>query len=420
MAIPTTQNTDMRNATAAKYEKEDRLYLSRVVFLDDEMRETMGLTMEISKVLFEVIGEFLEYPADSRHSHLLIESARKRLWEVKEGNLRAYKEFVEARETFVQGGLAIPLNAQNRAAMVADFGTRVDNKIEEAISGLPLQRLEEFQKDLEKEISVQDAFSAYALARKTELTMKNHESAERRARPGQQLDLWTACEIGNLDAVAQIIRKSFFWNRRDLIEGVSKEGHSPLSLAVANNHEAIVDLLLKHDANPNFPNKEGYFPLHWAAVTGNCSVIGKLLGKQAFVNAKGEYQRTPLHMAIWHRNKDAAELLLLRGADVNAQTVDLITPLHTAVEKVDGEILLLLLKNHVINVNLADSKGFTPLYYAIALGLSDFASLIIGHKTWKEVADSKNPNHMEQLAKIKPASNADKIANFFKKWNPKA
>ena len=87
--------------------------------------------------------------------------------------------------------------------------------------------------------------------------------------------LIAAIESNNLKKVKQILEKD-----TSLINSFSKDGLSPLHIAIINSDINLVKLLLKYGANPNLPNKNSnHTPLNYAHLHKNSSTkeIIKLL-----------------------------------------------------------------------------------------------------------------------------------------------
>ena len=61
---------------------------------------------------------------------------------------------------------------------------------------------------------------------------------------------------------------------------------------------------------------------------------------------------------------------------------------------------------------IRDKIGFSPLAHAVMGGHLEIASLIVGHPSWRPVIDAENPNHRDNLLKLKPRQNADAMKEF--------
>ena len=70
------------------------------------------------------------------------------------------------------------------------------------------------------------------------------------------LDIWKACQDGDLDQVRIIIREG-----QDINEQSQDQQNTPLHIAAANAHYLIVKYLAEVNANPIIVNKKGQTPL---------------------------------------------------------------------------------------------------------------------------------------------------------------
>ncbi|MDP7291265.1 MAG: ankyrin repeat domain-containing protein [Verrucomicrobiota bacterium] len=97
-------------------------------------------------------------------------------------------------------------------------------------------------------------------------------------------------------------------------------GGTALNHAVQLDRNAVVELLIKADADVNAKDKSGMTPLHTAAWKGHKEAAELLIAKGANVNdAKNETGSTPMHWVASYGRKELAELLIDNGANVNAK-----------------------------------------------------------------------------------------------------
>jgi ankyrin repeat protein len=224
--------------------------------------------------------------------------------------------------------------------------------------------------------------------------------------------LMHAAAFGNLETMKLLIAKgadvnarndanatALLWCARDpekarlLIENgadvnvQSRQGRTPLIVAaLRHGNAAIVRLLLDKGADPKLKTRLGTTALHSAASAGDAQSIRLLLSKGASVNAGDVLGRTPLFAASSTGQPGAVEALIDAGADVNATrqrpapgslplTTNMkrnglpnaveVSPLHNAAAFGPVESVQRLLKAGA-KVNAADSRGLTPLAFAVA------------------------------------------------------
>jgi len=78
----------------------------------------------------------------------------------------------------------------------------------------------------------------------------------------------------------------------------SKDGTTPLLLAIALEKDTIAHLLIEHGADVNIADQEGNAPIHIAAHLGKIDLVSVLFDKGASVLAKTKKGNLPLALAV--------------------------------------------------------------------------------------------------------------------------
>lgn len=147
-----------------------------------------------------------------------------------------------------------------------------------------------------------------------------------------------------------------------------------LEEAVNYGNKEVVELLLKHGANPNIENKDGSTPLYVASKSyKNEKDIVELLLKYGADPNYYESGRASIIAASNNGHTDIVELLLKHGADVNDVVYGGYTPLMMACVTGKYDIVKFLLKNGA-EVNVKNYKGETPL--SLASRYKDIVNLL--------------------------------------------
>ncbi len=136
-------------------------------------------------------------------------------------------------------------------------------------------------------------------------------------------------------------------------------GNYVLNVAIYTAQEAMVELLLKNNAQVDIPN---FPPLMYAINQGKGSMVKLLLEAGCQVKIEAVIDGTlftPLTLAA-HRNlKDIAELLIKSGADADKLSGAGQAPLHLAVMNANTNLVALLAEK--ANPNVLDTATQTPL-----------------------------------------------------------
>lgn len=134
---------------------------------------------------------------------------------------------------------------------------------------------------------------------------------------GQQVDQKTqalirAAEKGFISCIAMLLEAGANVDQMDPVTGL-RPLHIVIKCAFSNSAD-IVDLLLKHQANPNCLSRAHYTPLMICAMNGDAVVAERLIEAQCFVNVRNFHSESALMIAEKEENWTVVELLKRHGA----------------------------------------------------------------------------------------------------------
>jgi ankyrin repeat protein len=170
--------------------------------------------------------------------------------------------------------------------------------------------------------------------------------------------LWLAVEGGHEKLARLLLNK-----KADTSVQHSVNGDTVLHAASAKGNDALVKLLLQHDADPTARNTLECTPLHSAARLGHDTVVSYLLDAGSDAVAKDKEGTTPLFLAISHKREKAARLLLDRRTH-SSKTLQA-DILHHAVSTQD-ELFVQLLLDNGIAVNGTSRGRSSALHQAVS------------------------------------------------------
>ncbi len=161
------------------------------------------------------------------------------------------------------------------------------------------------------------------------------------------------------------------------IKAADAMGNTALFVASFANDLEMVRLLLARGADANETNKGGYTPLMNAAMNGNTAMMRLLIEKGANVNAANTFtdrvkfgdiglkQLMPLMLAAPYASPEAIRVLVDAGAEINARDSRGLTPLMFAVasENQDLNVVEMLIA-HGAEINARSQEGETALDWA--------------------------------------------------------
>lgn len=207
-----------------------------------------------------------------------------------------------------------------------------------------------------------------------------------------------AAHRGDLSTLKKLLYKGISPDSRVVTD--LKNGPTALITAAGERRFAVLDLLLKSGANPNFSASynglHGITPLMVASMNGPKENIELLITYGADVNAHTSgfvTGNSALTAAIGSAQEEAVDILIEKGADVN-KTVNSkknygITPLMLAVEKGNISIISKLLEQPTININASDSEGKSALVYAYISGKFQIIKMLIDYGASTHLTDKQ-------------------------------
>lgn len=162
------------------------------------------------------------------------------------------------------------------------------------------------------------------------------------------------------------------------VNAMDRNGWTPLTYAVENDHAVILSLLIDHKADVNVIADEST-ALESSCKNGYSDCVQLLLATNGIrVDASDKANNNALMNACMNNHHACVRLLLDAGFDVNAKTDKTQkTALMTATEYGHIDCARLLLDIDNIDVNAMDNNGRTALMFAASNGHTDILQLLI-------------------------------------------
>lgn len=198
-------------------------------------------------------------------------------------------------------------------------------------------------------------------------------------------------------------------------QGVKLDTPALLKTAVESDQADIVDLLLRHGADPNGWITDRYSmnptasPVYIAATKSNRKILRLLKdhGVKMELEASIDTSQisTPLLAAVYYHQLDAVRLLIEYGADVNFVSRRNSTALMLAIRYSGGQEqveLVKLLLAHGANPDHADDEGNTARSVAYSGKLNDISLLIAAAKppTKSQQPPPGGPGEIENIRMV--------------------
>ncbi|KAK4222766.1 ankyrin repeat-containing domain protein [Podospora fimiseda] len=136
----------------------------------------------------------------------------------------------------------------------------------------------------------------------------------------------------------------------------------PIHVAVKEGHQNIVKMLLDNKVDID------EFAVNFCGCKPPAGLADELYGWPPVYNFDDGYEWTPLHIAICSARRKIAKLLISRGAkfaDIPSISCGF-QPIHQVAAQGNLDLLEYMLnKDPTVDINVRDTYGHSPLYYAI-------------------------------------------------------
>ncbi len=260
------------------------------------------------------------------------------------------------------------------------------------------------------ETGLQDAIKAGNVAEVRRL-VAGGASLDRQGDLGQT-PLHYAAQEGNSEIVNLLLAA-----RSDPNAKTRFGGETALHHAAMRDDVAVANALLASGADPNITNSTGASPLGQAIFFKHAKVVPALLRAGAKVNVEDSYGDTPLKQATFWGDRAVVAQLLAAGADPNYRPRhDGVTAIHRLARIqscLDDERLAVMddLVKAGAQCETSDSKGATPLLFAVQFGCESLVSRLLqcGAR-----ADAKFPDGKDAATKALELGHP-RIAELLKK-----
>jgi len=162
-----------------------------------------------------------------------------------------------------------------------------------------------------------------------------------------------------------------------LVDSGARAPAELLDDAVLKGQKAVLEILLRKNADINKRLASGSTLLHDAALKGYDDVVTLLLAHGANVDLRNASGATPLHDAALSGKAGVVALLLDHGADINARETESGTTALYAAASLGRENVVALLLDKGADPNIGNNDGASPVHTAIVGGYQTIAAKIL-------------------------------------------
>nr|XP_040046378.1 ankyrin repeat and SOCS box protein 16 isoform X3 [Gasterosteus aculeatus aculeatus]XP_040046379.1 ankyrin repeat and SOCS box protein 16 isoform X3 [Gasterosteus aculeatus aculeatus] len=259
-----------------------------------------------------------------------------------------------------------------------------------------------------------DMKGVYAVLKDPAMVNALMETAQEEMAWAPEMGMWTlsskmkqtsALRLAACGGRAGIVEELLF---RGAEVNTDPGGNTALHDACAGGHDACVQLLLSHGADPEVLAADGSAPLHLCTSAQSFQCAALLVDAGADVSVRMRESRlTPLHAAARRGLEEHVALFLAHGADVAATNQEGETPLNAACSAAErpseaGRYLRVVqrLLSAGADPRTAGRKQHTPLHNACANCSPRIVEVLLQHGAEARVANCAGYTPMDCLIQV--------------------
>ena len=251
-------------------------------------------------------------------------------------------------------------------ARVPDLDALCQTMLLRAASVGHLRNVEALVKDYHVDLNVVDKDGRTALSFAAESgRVRLVRFLARKTKPGRDKTGQSPLSYAISGSHTRVVDVLLSHGHKEEVNMTNEANESPLYLAANRNNEAIVRLLLKHNADPNTPESHNKnTPLHCAVMSATIAIV-RLIATAPGVDgyARNIDDRTPMGVAAYFKFLGEARALLEAGWKSDDRMLSRhSSPLHDAYNNED--MIRLFVDEGKQDVNALDSQGRTALHLA--------------------------------------------------------
>lgn len=180
------------------------------------------------------------------------------------------------------------------------------------------------------------------------------------------MELYKACQTGNLDKIKEILEISK--NNYEILLQSDPDGIPPLHWAALNGRWLVCKYLLDHGVLVDALGGDQAAPaIHWAICKGHASVVSLFIRYGADWRVSDSQGYNSMHVAAQNGQEMIILLLKAQGADINTLDRANRNPLLWSAYRGHGPVTEQLIKLGA-NLNQQDTNGRGPLHWAVIKG----------------------------------------------------